>query len=89
MSRNKQDCLDHGVVEPCGYHADRDTLRFRFRWYLEGKVQPFAPTSVAVPVRALKAGQTWWCGVAGYDGRTEGEEGRSSRRTIRDGTGGP
>ncbi|MDF1565594.1 MAG: hypothetical protein P1V51_21330 [Deltaproteobacteria bacterium] len=62
---------------------DQDSLSFRFRWYLEGKVQPFAATSVAVPVRLLKAGQTWWCGVAGHDGKAEGAEGRSSRRTLR------
>ncbi len=66
---------------------DGDRVTYQFRWYLDGALQPFAPTSVAVKGRLVKAGQRWVCAAVAEDGEAEGPERRSREvRVLRGGS---
>lgn len=75
------DELRCAVVE-AATDPDGDPITYAFRWYLDGEVQPFAPTSVAVRGRLVEAGQRWRCGVTAGDGADTGAEGRSKEVDV-------
>ena len=62
--------------------ADRDRLTYGYKWYLDGALQPFAPTSILVRGRLVAAGQHWRCGVVAEDGAATGPETRSAQVTV-------
>ena len=62
--------------------ADGDRLTYGYKWYLDGSLQPFAPTSILVRGRLVEAGQRWRCGVVAEDGEATGPETRSAEITV-------
>jgi hypothetical protein len=53
--------------------ADEDPLSYRYVWLRDGVDQAFAPTSVNVPGRLVKAKDIWKCSVTPSDGTLEGK----------------
>jgi hypothetical protein len=61
---------------------DGDTVKYRFTWQRNGQPQPFAETSVEVPVRLVRAGDRWRCLVVPTDGELDGPEAGSEEALI-------
>jgi hypothetical protein len=61
---------------------DGDTVKYRFSWQRNGQPQPFAESSVEVPVRLVKAGDRWRCVVVPTDGDLDGPEAGSEEVLI-------
>jgi hypothetical protein len=61
---------------------DGDTVKYRFTWNRNGQPQPFAESSVEVPVRLVKAGDRWRCLVVPTDGDLDGPEAGSEEVLI-------
>jgi hypothetical protein len=61
---------------------DGDTVKYRFSWRRNGQPQPFAESSVEVPVRLVKAGDRWRCLVVPTDGDLDGPEAGSEEVLI-------
>lgn len=68
---------------------DGDDVRYRFIWQRNGQLQPFAESSVEVPVRLLRAGERWRCQVVPTDGDLDGPEAGSEEALIRPAGGAP
>jgi hypothetical protein len=62
--------------------ADGDQLFYRFTWFKNGKREAFAPTSVEVPSRLIKAGDVWQCTITANDGKVDGPRAVSNPETI-------
>jgi hypothetical protein len=61
---------------------DGDTVKYRFTWQRNGQAQPFAESSVEVPVRLVRAGDRWRCLVVPTDGDLDGPEAGSEEALI-------
>ncbi len=57
--------------------ADGDQLQYTYTWSKDGVVQAFAPTSVSIPGRLVKAKDLWSCAVTAGDGAATGPAGAS------------
>ena len=60
-----------------------DTVKYRFTWQRNGQPQPFAESSVEVPVRLVRAGDRWRCRVVPTDGDLDGPEAGSEEALVR------
>jgi hypothetical protein len=62
---------------------DGDKLEHRFFWFKDGVQQNFAPTSLEVPGRLVKAKELWSCEVQAFDGKVEGPRTSSGAVAVR------
>jgi hypothetical protein len=62
---------------------DGDTVKYRFTWQRNGQPQPFAESSVEVPVRLVRAGDRWRCVVVPTDGDLDGPEAGSEEALVK------
>lgn len=53
--------------------ADGDQVKYRYAWLRDGVDQGFAPTSINVPGRLVKAKDLWKCVVTPHDGQLDGK----------------
>ena len=70
------------VVTAKAEDPDGDRLQYRFTWQRNGQAQPFAESSVEVPVRLVRAGDRWRCLVVPTDGDLDGPEAGSEEVKI-------
>lgn len=68
---------------------DGDTVKYRFTWQRNGQTQPFAESSVEVPVRLVRAGERWRCVVVPTDGDLDGPEAGSEEALVGSATAAP
>ncbi len=61
---------------------DGDRVSYEFAWFRNGRRQPFAQSSEAVPGRLVKAGDTWRCEATALDAEGPGGTGRSPEVTV-------
>jgi hypothetical protein len=61
---------------------DDDKVKYRFSWQRNGQPQPFAESSVEVPVRLVRAGERWRCVVVPTDGDMDGPEAGSEEALV-------
>jgi hypothetical protein len=61
---------------------DGDDVKYRFTWQRNGQAQPFAESSVEVPVRLVRAGDRWRCLVVPTDGDLDGPEAGSEEAQV-------
>jgi hypothetical protein len=57
-------------------------VKYRFTWQRNGQPQPFAESSVEVPVRLVRAGDRWRCVVVPTDGDLDGPEAGSEEALV-------
>ncbi len=62
--------------------VDGDQLDYLYTWFRNGIPQGFAPSSVEVPARLVRAGDKWSCAVAATDGRDTGQAMRTQDATV-------
>ena len=62
---------------------DGDTIRYTYAWYKDGRLQPFAGSSMEVPARLVNAHDSWHCSATPSDGSLDGPPGFSSTLVVR------
>ncbi|HSM92459.1 MAG TPA: FG-GAP-like repeat-containing protein [Anaeromyxobacteraceae bacterium] len=70
------------VVTTKAEDPDGDAVKYRFTWQRNGQPQPFAESSVEVPVRLVRARDRWRCLVVPTDGDLDGPEAGSEEVQI-------
>jgi hypothetical protein len=70
------------VVTTKAEDPDGDTVKYRFSWQRNGQPQPFAESSVEVPVRLVRARDRWRCLVVPTDGDLDGPEAGSEEVQV-------
>jgi hypothetical protein len=66
------DELECEIVE-ASEDADGDRIRYSYTWLKDGITQSFAPTSMKVPGRLVRARDMWKCRVTPSDGKADGK----------------
>ncbi|MBC7793471.1 MAG: VCBS repeat-containing protein [Clostridia bacterium] len=77
--------LNCAVVE-AGKDADDDKVDYRLSWIRDGVDQGFAPGSLFVPGRLVKARDIWQCVAIPFDGVLDGRAGSSPEVVIGENT---
>lgn len=70
------------IVTAKAEDPDGDAVKYRFAWQRNGQPQPFAESSVEVPIRLVRAGDRWRCLVVPTDGDLDGPEAGSEEVQI-------
>lgn len=65
-----------------GKDADDDKIDYRFAWIRDGVDQGFAPGSLSVPGRLIKARDIWQCTATPFDGVLDGKTATSPEVVI-------